>query len=320
MNTEIETRNQKHETNGSPLISVIVPVYNAEKTLRQCVDRILGQDYRDFELLLIDDGSMDSSPAICDEYAAKDLRVKVFHKINGGVSSARNLGLENAHGYWITFIDADDYITECFFYGIDRLNNDLLIVPYIWSRHGNNSFDERLINYELVEKEDICSFLNEYLTTAILRGPCAKFYKRELMEGIRFDEAMKVAEDAYFVHHYLLKCERIYCLHNSRYIVNLADVGAEVKYKSTTEYAIQSLNKLFGSFKVLVDFWGINKFLFNSYLIYFKAISREDWKKKPSKWYRDPDIRKMYGYIWDSLPFKDKVKYKVVQMLSVFYR
>ena len=96
--------------------------------------------------------------------------------------------------------------------------------------------------------------------------------------------------------------------------------NTKTKYKSTTEYAIQSLNKLFGSFKVLVDFWGINKFLFNSYLIYFKAISREDWKKKPSKWYRDPDIRKMYGYIWDSLPFKDKVKYKVVQMLSVFYR
>ena len=313
-------RNQKLETSTLPFISVIVPVYNAEKTLRQCVDSILGQDYRDFELLLIDDGSKDDSLAICDEYARQDERVHVLHKANGGVSSARNIGLENAQGEWITFIDSDDYITDGFFDGIAKPDNDLLIVPYIWSRKGKNSLDERLSNYELIERGNIKHFFNTYLTTAILRGPCAKYYKRELMEGIRFDESMKVAEDALFVHHYLLRCERIYCLHNGRYVVNLAGVGAEVKYKSTTEYAILSLNKLYGSFNKLVNFWGINKFLFNSYLIYFKAVSREDWKKNPSKWYRNPDVRKMYGYIWDSLPFKDKLKYKVIQLLSVFYR
>ena len=302
-----------------PLVTVIIPVYNSEKTLRKCIDSILYQSFKDFELILVDDGSSDLSPVICNDYAAKDSRVKVFRKINGGVSSARNLGLENAHGYWITFIDADDYITESFFDGIDRQNNDLLIVPYIWSRKGSDSFDDRLINYELVEKENISSFLNKYLTTAIFRGPCAKFYKRELMEGIRFDEAMKVAEDAFFVHHYLLKCERIYCLHNGRYVVNLADVGAEVKYKSTTEYAIQSLNKLFGSFKELVVFWGINKFLFNSYLVYFKAVSREDWKKNPSKWYRNHDVRKMYEYIWNDLPLKDRLKIRAIQVFSFLY-
>lgn len=302
------------------MISVIVPVYNAEKTLGKCVDSILCQASSDFELLLIDDGSKDDSPFICDEYAAKDLRVKVFHKPNGGVSSTRNIGLEIAQGEWITFIDADDYITDGFFDGINRLDNDLIIVPYIWSRKGNNSLDKRLSNYKLIEKRYLKHFFNTYLTTAILRGPCAKFYKRGLLKDIRFDESMKVAEDAYFVHQYLLKCESIFCLHNGRYVVNLADVGAEVKYKSTTEYAVQSLNKLFGSFNKLVDVWGINKFLFNSYLVYFKAVSREDWKKKPSKWYRNPDVRIMYGYIWDSLPFKDKAKYKIVQLLSVFYR
>ena len=310
---------QDNRNTVSPLISVIVPVYNAEKTLRQCANSILCQDYRDFELLLIDDGSKDNSPSICDEYAAKDYRVKVFHKPNGGVSSARNLGLEKAHGKWITFIDADDYITDGFFDGIAKPDNDLLIVPYIWLRKGKNSLDERLNNYDLIEKENIKPFFNTYLTTAILRGPCAKFYKRELLKDIRFDESMKVAEDTLFVHHYLLKCERIYCLHKGRYVVNLADVGAEVKYKSTTEYAVQSLNKLFSSFKAIVELWGINKFLFNSYLVYFKAVSREDWKKNPSKWYRNPDVRNMYGYIWDSLPLKNKVKYKVVQLLSVFY-
>ena len=92
----------------APLVSIIVPVYNAEKYLNRCVDSILSQAMTDFELLLIDDGSKDNSGRICDEYATKDARVRVFHKPNGGVSSARNLGLDNAIGKWITYVDADD--------------------------------------------------------------------------------------------------------------------------------------------------------------------------------------------------------------------
>ena len=95
-------------------ISVIVPVYNTEKYLHRCVDSILAQTFTDFELLLIDDGSTDSSGAICDEYAQKDSRVRVFHKENGGVSSARNLGLDKAKGKWVTFVDSDDWIKESF--------------------------------------------------------------------------------------------------------------------------------------------------------------------------------------------------------------
>ena len=93
------------------LISVIVPVYNSEQTLNRCIDSILGQTYRNFELLLINDGSMDRSGEICDEYAQQDSRVKVFHKENGGVSSTRNVGLDNARGEWITFCDSDDTVT-----------------------------------------------------------------------------------------------------------------------------------------------------------------------------------------------------------------
>ena len=84
-------------------ISVIVPVYNSEKTLARCVDSILSQTFSDFELLLVDDGSTDSSGKMCDDYALKDHRVHVFHKKNGGVSSARNLGLDHANGKWIAF-------------------------------------------------------------------------------------------------------------------------------------------------------------------------------------------------------------------------
>lgn len=95
-----------------PKISVIVPVYNTDKYLHKCVDSILNQTFTDFELLLINDGSKDCSGEICDEYAQKDSRVRVFHKANGGVSSARNLGLDNAIGEYILFIDGDDWIEQ----------------------------------------------------------------------------------------------------------------------------------------------------------------------------------------------------------------
>lgn len=97
-----------------PEISIIVPVYKVEKYLRRCVDSILAQTFTDFELLLIDDGSPDNSGKICDEYAALDPRIRVFHKPNGGVSSARNLGIDNARGEWIAFVDSDDWIEKYF--------------------------------------------------------------------------------------------------------------------------------------------------------------------------------------------------------------
>lgn len=93
-------------------VSIIVPVYNAEKYLRRCIDSILSQSFEHFELLLVDDGSTDSSGVICDEYATKDNRVRVFHKTNGGVSSARNLGIVKSCGEWVAFVDADDRLLK----------------------------------------------------------------------------------------------------------------------------------------------------------------------------------------------------------------
>ncbi|GMO37902.1 MAG: hypothetical protein Ta2B_17610 [Termitinemataceae bacterium] len=93
-----------------PVISVIIPVYNVEHYLRRCLDSVLAQTFTDFECILIDDGSPDKSPAICDEYAKKDSRFVVIHQANAGVSAARNAGLDIAQGEWITFVDSDDWI------------------------------------------------------------------------------------------------------------------------------------------------------------------------------------------------------------------
>lgn len=96
---------------STPKVSVIIPVYNVEKYIERCVNSILNQTFQDYEVLLIDDGSTDNSGKICDEYSLKDSRIKVFHKENGGVSSARNLGIDSANGEWIYFCDSDDELT-----------------------------------------------------------------------------------------------------------------------------------------------------------------------------------------------------------------
>lgn len=111
---------------SNPKISVIVPIYNAEKYLHRCVDSILNQTFTDFEVLLINDGSTDSSGLICDEYALKDSRVRVFHKENGGVSSARNVGIKSSRYRYLALIDSDDYWLDAY---LDNIQNLILKNP-----------------------------------------------------------------------------------------------------------------------------------------------------------------------------------------------
>ena len=144
---------------NNPKISVIVPVYNAEKYLQRCIDSILNQTFPNFELLLIDDGSKDQSGEICDEYAKKDSRVKVFHKENGGVSSARNVGIDNAVGEYICFCDSDDWVEKTWLLSFfERMcDNDMLITSFnIYENEKKVEFksfvslsDKRLIIKEL---------------------------------------------------------------------------------------------------------------------------------------------------------------------------
>lgn len=135
----------------TPQISVIVPVYNVEKYLPRCIDSILSQTFTDFELLLIDDGSPDNSGKICDEYAIKDSRVKVIHKQNGGVSSARNVGIENATGEWVFFSDADDILVPNAFYILtSRINSEVAYVMAGYKRCDEN----HNIEYEVKTREE----------------------------------------------------------------------------------------------------------------------------------------------------------------------
>ena len=111
------------KSHNSVLVSVIVPVYNVESYLSKCVESIKDQSYSNIEIILVDDGSTDSSGKLCDEFVKSDGRIKVLHKVNGGVSSARNLGIDICHGEYITFVDSDDWVEQNY---IEVLLNEIL--------------------------------------------------------------------------------------------------------------------------------------------------------------------------------------------------
>ena len=300
-----ENKSIIQEYGGMPLISVIVPVYNAEKTLRQCVDSVLSQEFKNFELLLIDDGSKDESPSICDEYAWKDSRVKVFHKTNGGVSSARNIGLDNIHGEWVTFIDSDDYITQGFFDDVEGRRENLLIKGYMClSNKGLNNG----VDVSLIEENDLSSFLQKYLTHAFMRGPVLKFYRREWVKDIRFLEDMRIGEDVQFVFRYLTRCQSYKLLSKGQYVIRLAEEEDGVKYAITVDYAVKSLTHLKNSFDNLIISHKVDKSLFLSYIGYFKRISFNDWGNDKNNWYGNKGVKALYRYVWPALSFKQKAR------------
>ena len=233
------------------MISIILPIYNAEQYLHRCIDSILAQSYVDFELLLIDDGSKDSSGAICDAYAAQDSRVRVFHKENGGVSSARNLGLDNARGEYITFCDADDYVgTEWLAaYTAAMAEEVSLAIQGYNAIDGDSTIEKKLqlsIGNTIEAKRELITSL---MTQGMYGYLWVKLFLREIVEehAIRFDEQSTFREDEQFVSKYLEYTSSFMCTDKVGYYYIVPPAGK--LYKGNPYYSIfpifQSLDKIF---------------------------------------------------------------------------
>lgn len=194
-----------------PVISVIVPVYNVEKVLYHCIDSILNQIFNDFELILVDDGSTDNSGRICDEYAGKDTRAKVIHKQNGGVSSARNAGIEAAKGEYICFVDSDDYLESNYLKELVETKRKYADYDNIWcgfqtveDYNGKNKEaviaknDTGISCYSL---EDIMILHERWLDAS----PCNKLFNKRVVvnNNIKFPEDLSLGEDLLFNFEYL---------------------------------------------------------------------------------------------------------------------
>lgn len=198
------------------LVSIIVPVYNTDKYLKRCIDSILSQKYTDFELLLIDDGSTDRSGAICDEYAKMDSRIRVFHKVNGGVSSARNLGLEHAQGEWVAFVDSDDRVSAFYLYNLlSHCSNVDLVISYAEFVYSDNTSRKENYNSRIISDNYDVLFVENDLNWHT--SPWSKLFKKKLCNDLRFIEGMHIGEDLVFLYSYMLRCKNIFVSNDTDY-------------------------------------------------------------------------------------------------------
>ncbi len=223
----------------TPTVSIIVPVYNAQKHLNRCIDSILNQEYTDFELLLVNDGSKDSSGAICDSYAAKDSRIRVIHKENSGVSDTRNLAIDQACGTYLQFLDSDDWITpdatKLFVRAAKEHGCDLVISDFY------RVVGERLSQKGDIEEDDVMT--QEEFASHMMENPADfyygvlwnKLYRRAIIEQhhLRMDVTISWCEDFMFNLEYIRHAETIYALQAPIYYYvktkgSLASQGASI--------------------------------------------------------------------------------------------
>lgn len=194
------------------LISVIIPIYNVEKYIYQCINSILNQTYKNIEIILVDDGSPDGCGKICDEYQEKDQRIKVIHKKNGGLSDARNKGMDIAHGKYITFIDSDDYVEDKYIeilYNAIKKNNALISQCNILKVDNNGTILEK-IGYktnQVKSGQEILYDINEghWIENIVVWN---KMYLRELFKNIRFPVG-KINEDEFTTYKVLYSQKKI---------------------------------------------------------------------------------------------------------------
>ncbi len=244
-----------------PKASIIVPVYNVENYLKKCIDSILIQEEKDFELILIDDGSNDNSGNICDEYANNDNRIKVIHNTNQGPSMARNAGLDICTGSYITFVDSDDYIEKDYLSKMikkaEENNADVVICGF------KQIFNHQIEIHTVKEEKKIDK--NEYTEGLLIQrgyGLCrCKLYKKEIINNTRFKSELIVGEDTFFnlniskklekciyikdvLYNYNVNPESLVRKYNKKYLENYLMSSIKTKEYIDNNYTDNNLRKL----------------------------------------------------------------------------
>ena len=310
--------------------SIILPVYNVEKYLGECVDSILSQTFKDFEVILVDDGSKDSSPAICDEYAEKDSRVKVIHKENGGQSTARNIGLEKASGDYIIYLDSDDFITsETFFEDIynkiQETGSDIVLYKYSKFFDDTKTLDKCTFTLDFAEN---ITDSDEMLETLVKKDAYygmawVKAFRRTMAveNGVVFDTNL-VCEDMDWYFNLVLCAEKISAIDKSyiAYRQREGSVTSSLKLRNLTDYIftmekwrekIQSSSISERKKDALRG--ALAKYYSNMFITYVRVKDKE--KKKHAK--RIKDISDILDYSKSSRPQQIRKVYKLAGFTGV---
>lgn len=207
----------EYKMESTPLVSVIIPVYNVEKYLRRCLDSVINQTYPNIEIILVDDGSEDTSGTICEEYKNRDTRITVIHQKNQGLSAARNVGFLESIGDYIAFVDSDDYVTNDYvhcmlsaahFFNADIVQTKILITEQDFTEIPNSP----LIKYKIIEPGKVAPNLYKYKVAAY-----GKLYSRDVIIGNQFP-AGKIHEDDATYYRFAYKAKRICILDYFTYL------------------------------------------------------------------------------------------------------
>ena len=226
-----------------PSVSVVVPVYNAEKYLRQCLDSILSQSFSDWECILVDDGSGDGSAQICDEYANKDARFRTFHQENAGVSSARNFGIEKASGEYLVFLDSDDFLeNNCLENLLDRkFIPDLTVFAFSKVQDGNaigiKKLKSTFSDNPARVKEILLDMKADSYTSDAFCFPWNKLFRLTLIRenDIKFPLDIHLREDEIFMYRYLNVCRSLEILSESLHFYRVTQSGLTYRKRPCEE-------------------------------------------------------------------------------------
>lgn len=291
-------------------VSIIVPVYNAEKTLNRCIDSILQQTFTDWELLLINDGSKDHSGEICDEYARKDERVKAFHKKNGGVSSARNIGLDHARGEWITFVDSDDWIVnDCLNMDYSLFQEDLIFFSYYQKNGTLESYvDFPVGNFIFNGEYELNNFYQNFIHKSFFKIIWSKLFKRNLINGLRFDNLIPIGEDHLFLLNYLIRIKTCRFISKPFYVYQLTEDFSK-KYQIEVEKSIYIMSSIFS----IYDKLRINNKCFEIDIFRdYKSFCQQSIDKRPQLWYGNLIVKKVYSRIKKNLKYSYRLRYALM--------
>ncbi len=310
-------------------VSIIVPLFNAEKFAKRCIESVLMQTFKNYELILIDDGSKDKTGEICDKYAEKDTRIKVIHKNNGGVSSARNTGLDMAKGEWITFLDADDWIEPNFLLIVDNNSNDSIDWIFAqWRTIWDNGLPNEINNYEqeilFNNWEEIKNIWDKMANMDICRCPWGKFFRRSVIESykLRFDNSLKYGEDTVFNYEYLINikglslCKKDY----SHYIFHQNyGVIAVIKYKCTPQGITTTRNKIFEIFfnKNIQNLKFERLFFFGFTMMEHCYLGKKDEKIRRD-YYKGDIQKKLEKHCLSSINYYDRIMYYIFKYIPHF--
>ena len=311
------------------MISIIIPVYNCENTIERCIKSLCKQKFDDIEILVIDDGSNDNSGNIVKQLLNSDNRIKYIKKENGGVSSARNLGIEISNGKYIMFIDGDDWVDKDYvesFYKILQKGN----VDYIFSDwivvNKNKSEEASLLKYGFKELDKISNLIKFYFTHRVGCAPWAKVYKKEILmkNGIRFNEKLSIAEDYIFNIEYLMCAESIEYNKSAHiyYVINNNGANYKIRknYIELQECILKQLMRInFQSGKIYqneIDF--VEIFTYIDIVKYLRYIRKDikNWRKTVDIYAKRVRRKKINQF--DKFSLKDKVIYILMKLHCEF--